>query len=79
MSFGLPCVCFNNIPYEDIITQQIDGYVLSERSAELLANAINKMIGDDALRESIGKNAQVSVKRFSKEKIAQKLLEFMKS
>lgn len=79
MSFGLPCICFNNIPYEDIITPQMDGYVVSERSAKLLANAINEIIGDDALRETIGKNAQVSVKRFSKEKIAQKLLEFMKS
>ena len=79
MSFGLPCICFNDIPYEDIITPQMDGYVVSERSAELLANAINEIIGDDALRETIGKNAQVSVKRFSKEKIAQKLLEFMKS
>lgn len=78
MSFGLPCICFNNIPYEDIITPQMDGYVVSERSAKLLANAINEIIGDDALRETIGKNAQVSVKRFSKEKIAQKLLEFMK-
>lgn len=79
MSFGLPCICFNDIPYEDIITPQMDGYVVSERSAKLLANAINEIIGDDALRESIGKNAQVSVKRFSKEKIAQKLLEFLKS
>ena len=79
MSFGLPCICFNDIPYEDIITPQMDGYVVSERSAKLLANAINEIIGDDALRETIGKNAQVSVKRFSKEKIAQKLLEFMKS
>ena len=78
MSFGLPCVCFNNIPYEDIITQQMDGYVLSERSAELLANAINKIIEDNTLRETIGKNAQTTVQRFSKEKIAQKLLEFMK-
>ena len=78
MSFGLPCICFNDIPYEDIITPQMDGYVVSERSAKLLANAINEIIGDDALRETIGKNAQVSVKRFSKEKIAQKLLEFMK-
>lgn len=79
MSFGLPCICFNDIPYEDIITPQMDGYVVSERSAKLLANAINEIIGDDALRETIGKNAQTTVQRFSKEKIAQKLLEFMKS
>ena len=78
MSFGLPCICFNDIPYEDIITQQIDGYVVFERSAELLANAINKIIEDNTLRETIGKNAQTTVQRFSKEKIAQKLLEFMK-
>lgn len=78
MSFGLPCICFNDIPFEDIITQQIDGYVVSNRSAELLANAINKMIEDNTLRETIGKNAQATVQRFSKDKIAQELLEFMK-
>ena len=79
MSFGLPCICFSDIPYEDIITPQVDGCVVPQRSSELLANTIIQLIEDAGLRETIGKNAEFSVKRFAKEKVAQELLEFMKS
>jgi len=78
MSFGLPCICFSDIPYEDIITPQVDGCVVPKRSPELLANTIIELIEDNGLREIIGKKAKFSVKRFAKEKIAQELLEFMK-
>ena len=78
MSFGLPSICFNNIPFEDIITHQKDGLVVVKRTPEMLANAIDEMITNDTLREELGNNAQVTVQRFSKEKIAQELLEFMK-
>lgn len=78
MSFGLPCICFTDIPYEDIITPKVDGCVVSNRSAELLANAIMELIEDNELRATIGKNAEVAIQRFSKDKIAQKLLDFMK-
>lgn len=79
MSFGLPCVCFNDIPYEAIITDGVDGLVVSQRSPEHLAKAIEKLIEDKALRERIGSNAKTSVHRFAKEKITQEILEFMKS
>ena len=79
MSFGLPCVCFNDIPYEAIITDGVDGLVVSQRSPEHLAKAIEKLIEDKELRERIGSSAKTSVQRFAKEKIAQELLEFMKS
>ncbi len=78
MSFGLPCVCFTDIPFEDIITPKVDGYVVSNRTSETLANAIMELIEDNELRATIGKNAEVAVQRFSKDKIAQELLEFMK-
>jgi glycosyltransferase involved in cell wall biosynthesis len=44
-----------------------------------LAKAIEKLIEDKELRERIGSSAKTSVQRFAKEKIAQELLEFMKS
>lgn len=78
MSFGLPCICFTDIPYEDIITPKVDGCVVSNRSAELLANAMMELIEDENLRVSMGKNAEGAVQRFAKDKIAQKLLDFMK-
>jgi glycosyltransferase involved in cell wall biosynthesis len=78
MSFGLPCVCFTDIPYEDIITHEVDGYVVSQRSPELLAAALDTLLADAVLREKIGRTAEVSVQRFAKDKIALELLEFMK-
>ena len=58
-------------------------YAISEllyfvNSAELLANAMMELIEDENLRVSMGKNAEGAVQRFAKDKIAQKLLDFMK-
>jgi GalNAc-alpha-(1->4)-GalNAc-alpha-(1->3)-diNAcBac-PP-undecaprenol alpha-1,4-N-acetyl-D-galactosaminyltransferase len=78
MSFGLPCICFNDIPHEDIITDQTDGFVLEQRSPEILANSIEQLILNPKLRVQIGAKARKSVQRFEKEKITQELLAFMK-
>lgn len=78
MSFGLSCVCFNDIPYEDIITNQIEGCIVTKRTPEFLAATIENLIENKDLREKLGSNAQFSVQRFDKEKISKKFLEFMK-
>lgn len=77
MSFGLPCICFKDIPYENIITNQTDGFVLEQRTPEALANAIECLILNPDLRLEIGAKAKQSVQRFEKEKIVQQLLAFM--
>ena len=77
MSFGLPTICFSDIPYEDIITHNIDGLVVKERTPEALADFIELLISKEAFREELGSNAALSVKRFEKEKIAQQVLQFM--
>jgi glycosyltransferase involved in cell wall biosynthesis len=78
MSFGLPCVCFSDIPYEDIIVDRENGYVVPERLPKLLAKTIIEAIANEELRFKMGANAKASVNRFAKEKIAQEILEFMK-
>lgn len=78
MSFGLPCICFQDIPYEDIVTDGIDGLVIKERKEQYLADAISKLIDDQKLRLLIGENAKNNVQRFNKEVIARSLLDFMK-
>jgi GalNAc-alpha-(1->4)-GalNAc-alpha-(1->3)-diNAcBac-PP-undecaprenol alpha-1,4-N-acetyl-D-galactosaminyltransferase len=78
MSFGLPCVCFSDIPYEDIIVDRENGYVVPERLPKLLAKTIIEAIANEELRVKMGANAKTTVKRFAKEKIAKEILEFMK-
>lgn len=78
MSFGLPCICFQDIPYEDIVTDQIDALVVKERTSRHLANAAQTLIQKEDFRLQIGMNSLKSVRRFEKEKIAQQLLTFMK-
>lgn len=78
MSFGLPCICFKDIPHEDIITDKIDGIVVKQRTPIALANAINQLILERELRVEIGINARKSVERFAKDKVAEQVLKFMK-
>jgi len=77
MSFGLPTVCFSDIPFEDIISDGVDGLVIKERTAERLAYGINSLIENELLRNELGKNALNNVKRFDKQIIAKQVLRFM--
>ncbi len=78
MSFGLPTICFSDIPYEDIVTHRVDGWVVKERSPEALAEAIQLFIDKEDFRNELGANANYSVTRFEKQVIAQQVLAFMK-
>jgi GalNAc-alpha-(1->4)-GalNAc-alpha-(1->3)-diNAcBac-PP-undecaprenol alpha-1,4-N-acetyl-D-galactosaminyltransferase len=77
MSFGLPTICFSDIPYEDIITHQIDGLVVNNRTPEALATAIQMLIEKEDFRNGLGEEALQRVKRFDKGKVTQELLDFM--
>ena len=77
MSFGLPTVCFSDIPYEDIISHSIDGWVVKQRTPEALAEAIQLLIEKKDLRNDLGINALQVVKRFDKNRVAKQILHFM--
>lgn len=78
MSAGLPCICFSDIPYEDIITPGLDGIVLKKRVPEELAEAIRTLIEQPKLRNRLGMEARQVQDRFSATKIARNVLIFMK-
>lgn len=78
MSFGLPTICFSDIPFEDIITPNVDGLVVKERTPDALTLTIQLLIEKEDLRNELGKNANQSVKRFEKQTIAKQVLAFMK-
>jgi glycosyltransferase involved in cell wall biosynthesis len=57
MSAGLPSVCFNTIPYEDLGDPNIDFLVAEYDSKNNLENCIKKLINSEELRNEIGKSA----------------------
>jgi glycosyltransferase involved in cell wall biosynthesis len=78
MSFGLPTICFADIPYEDIVENNVNGLVVNKRIPEDLARTIAMLIEKENLRKKIGHNASQSVEKFNTTQIAQKILDFMK-
>jgi len=77
MSFGLPTICFEDIPYEDIIEHNINGFVVKGRSPRILANSITKLIEDNNLRNTVANNARKSVEKYHRKFVTQQILTFM--
>ena len=78
MSFGLPCICFSDIPYEDIVEDQINGIVVKERTPLLLAGTIQTLINQLNIREEIGNQAMNSINsKCNPQQIAAEILKFL--
>lgn len=77
MSFGLPTICFADIPYEDIVEHKVNGWVVNKRTPEVLAGTIAMLIEQEELRENLGLKARESVQKFEKSFIAERVLDFM--
>jgi glycosyltransferase involved in cell wall biosynthesis len=58
MSCGIPAVGFNGGGIPDMIKDGFTGYLAIERDEPSLAEALKKMINDDAKRLEMGKNAR---------------------
>lgn len=65
MSAGLPCICFETIPYEDIFTNGYDGFAVKADDIDALAFKIQELIEDPELRETAGRNALGVIERLS--------------
>jgi glycosyltransferase involved in cell wall biosynthesis len=65
MSCGLPVVAFD-CPYgpADIITDEVDGYLIADRNIDLFAQRVGQLISDYDLRVKMGKAGIASSKRY---------------
>ncbi len=70
MGTGLPTIASRVGGVPDMITDGVDG-LLIEPNAQSLADAIEKLINDDALRKSLGEEALHTSGRFSSASMAQ--------
>lgn len=77
MSFGLPCICFSDIPYEDIVEDQRNALLITERSPKLLAENIIQLIEDKNLRSRLGQEALEINHTLKASTVADQFLKFM--
>ena len=69
MSAGLPVIAFRDCYPDDYIVADGKTGVLSENSVEAFAQSMDKLMGDETLREICGRNAHEYAKKFAPDKI----------
>ncbi|MCF8427105.1 MAG: glycosyltransferase [Bacteroidia bacterium] len=77
MAMGIPTICFQDIPFEDIIKNGVNGVVLNDRKFETLGNAIVEIIQNIEKTKLISLNAIEVKEKFESKKISQEFLIFM--
>jgi glycosyltransferase involved in cell wall biosynthesis len=70
MACGLPCVAFDCAPgVREIVSDGVDGLVVPPRDVEALAEGLDRLMGDEALRRRLGEAARASVRRFAPDQV----------
>lgn len=77
MSAGLPSICFDCIPHEELIVSGENGFVVKDGDLLALVKVLDKLIKNEALRTTIGINALVINEQLSVEKIGLEFLNFI--
>ena len=77
MASPLPCIAFDGVPTENLITDHEDGLVLKDGDIEGLSAAMVKLMDDEVLRDTLSKNAISIRQRLDEEKIGDEFLKFI--
>jgi glycosyltransferase involved in cell wall biosynthesis len=72
MSYGVPCVASNIPCIPDLIRNGISGYLCNKDAPKDFAEKIQKLIRNDSLRQKMGKNALLDIKKFDWDVIIKK-------
>lgn len=75
MAAGLPCVVTDIGDHADLVRDGVHGYVIPPDSPEELANALNRLLCDDALRHRMGEAARDKAQGFNDLQMANKIEE----
>jgi glycosyltransferase involved in cell wall biosynthesis len=78
MAASLPVICFDSIPYESIITPNIDGLVIPITEKNSLEKALSELMTDKNKRTKIGNRAHQKSQDWKVEIIINKFNEFLK-
>lgn len=77
MSFGLPCIIFDDISHEDFIIDGESGFVIKNGDLNDLANKIAKLTGSKELRFAFGQKSKQKSLEWSVEKVGVQLESFI--
>jgi len=77
MAAGLPCICFDSIPYDEILTDGLDGIVIKNDGIIELTTELVRLINDKALRDELGSQALKIRSRLNIENIGKTLTDFI--
>ncbi|MDU6115826.1 MAG: glycosyltransferase [Paeniclostridium sordellii] len=70
-SFGVPCIAFNSAKGAcEIISDNVDGYLISNRDKKEMSNKIIDLIDNRELRLEMGKKSRQNALKYSKENIS---------
>jgi glycosyltransferase involved in cell wall biosynthesis len=68
--FGVPSVCCNYPGLEDVVVDGYNGYVVDQYNIEMHASCVCKLLLNDNLRMSMGKNAVKYIERFNSKAVS---------
>lgn len=77
MSYGLPCIIFDDISHQDFIKDGVSGLVVKNGSLQQLSQNIALLANDQPLRYSLGEEAYLKSGDWDIAKIGQQLEDFM--
>lgn len=79
-SFGLPCIAFDSAQgASEIISDQVNGYLISNRSKENMVKALNVLIENKNIMEKFSKKSFENAQNFSCDKIKNQWLCFLEN
>ena len=76
---GVPSIAFNDSGFDDIITDNRNGFLVDRNDYEKFASLINSLLINDDLFEKFSQNSIRDVKRFDKSKIIKKWVDVIDS
>jgi glycosyltransferase involved in cell wall biosynthesis len=77
MAAGLPCVCFNSIPYEEILNPGEDGVVVENGNVSALSSALLMLMQDGTMRKEMGEKAMKIRDRLNIDIIGKQVADFI--
>lgn len=77
MSAGLPSICFDCIPHEELIIDGTNGFVVKDGYIAGLTNTLNLLIANEQYRNEIGQNASEISDKLSIKTIGAEYLKFI--
>ncbi|GAG47098.1 unnamed protein product, partial [marine sediment metagenome] len=76
MAAGLPIVGSNIAGYQCVLTQGVEGELVSPTNVEMLTNALINLLHDQERRQAYGQAGQETASKYAWEKIIMRVLNY---